>query len=92
MKRIAALTIATLALSGCGLISRADDQPEPVDVNWSESDFAQNFGALTRSEQEATCDEFWAVSQEDFIEILWSEGYAETQIVNAWNVLAEVCS
>ena len=91
MKRVAALTIATIALSGCGLISRADDELEPIEVNWSESDFARHFAAQPLADQLEACDWFWSVSQEEYNDILWNEGYAETQIVNSWNVYVEVC-
>ncbi len=94
---LAAAVLATIALSGCGLISRVDGPdtdppaPAPSDITWTEADFAQDFAAQTRAEQLEMCDWFWSVDAEEYYNVLWSEGYAETQIVNSWNALIEAC-
>ena len=94
---LAAAVLATIALSGCGLISRVDGPdtdppaPAPSEINWTEADFARDFAAQTRAEQLEMCDWFWSVSQAQYNDMLTEAGYLDTQVVNSWNVLVEVC-
>ena len=87
-----AIFVACLLPFAVGCTSEPSERLEPTeDINWSEADFAADFAALSASEQQAACDDFWSVEMDEYNELLWDAGYTETQIVNSWNVLVEVC-
>jgi len=85
-----AAIVAAVACTACATTSGATS--EPNEVNWTEADFAQDFAMLTYYEQQDVCDWFYSSSEAEFSQQMWDDGYVETQIINAWNVLVEVCS
>ena len=91
MKRLAIITAAVVGLAACGGSATSDEPRMEDEVNWTEADFAQDFAVLSYDEQQEVCGWFWSVSEEEFDQELWDQGYVESQIISSWNVLVEVC-
>jgi hypothetical protein len=88
-------TLAVVAFAGCTVVeSEPATTSRPVEVeniNLTEADFRADFAAQTSTDQDLTCDWWWSMSESEYDDFMWDEGYSWEQINNAWNALVKVC-